>query len=63
MVESIKKVLMRRDGMSSEEANSLIKEARDDFQARIEGGDMCAGEAVCEEYFGLEPDYVMELIW
>jgi hypothetical protein len=52
---------MRRDGLSEEEADVMIEEARDDFHKRIEQGDPSAHD-ICEEYFGLEPDYIMDLM-
>jgi len=60
MVESIKEVLMRRDGLTEEEAEDLIKEARDDFHLRLARGEM--PDDICQEYFGLEPDYIWELM-
>ena len=56
MEESIKQILMRRDGMSADEAEELIQEAR---EAVAEGRDP---EEVCYDYFGLEPDYTWELL-
>lgn len=56
MNESIKQILMRRDKMSAEDAEELINEAK---EAVSEGQDP---EEVCEEYFGLEPDYIWELL-
>ena len=58
MNESIKQILMRRDGMSAEDADELIEEAK---EAVIEGQDP---EEVCQEFFGLgfEPDYIWELL-
>ena len=63
MVESIKKVLMKRDGISSDEADDLIADARETLLSRIDGGDLAGAEDICEEYFGLEPDYLDELTW
>ena len=60
MVESIKSVLMTRDGMSEEEAKQLIDEAREEMFDRL--GDGKFPNDICEEYFGLEPDYLDELI-
>jgi len=60
MVDSIKSVLMRRDGMTEEDAQDLINEARSDMIRRLEKGEM--PEDICEEWFGLEPDYLVELI-
>lgn len=56
MDETIKQILMRRDGMTATDADDLINEAR---EAVAEGQDP---EEVCEEYFGLEPDYIWELL-
>lgn len=56
MDETIKQILMRRDGMTATDADDLINEAR---EAVAEGQDP---EEVCQEYFGLEPDYIWELL-
>jgi hypothetical protein len=60
-MSEIKKILMKRDGMSSAEADDLIKEAIEDLNSRLEACDPSA-EDICNEYFGLEPDYLMELL-
>ena len=60
---SIKKILMERDGMSSDDADILIQEARDDFHARLGAGESYIElEDICSEWFGLEPDYIDELM-
>jgi len=59
---AIRRILMERDGMSNEEACELIDEARAALQDYLADGDMESAENICEEYFGLEPDYIMELI-
>ena len=56
MSESLKQVIMRRDDVSSEEADALINEAR---EAINEGEDP---EEVLAEFFGLEPDYIFDLL-
>lgn len=53
---SIREVLMRRDGMSEEEADELIAEARKEL---TEGRDP---EEICVDWFGLEPDYIWDLM-
>lgn len=58
---SIKEVLMKRDCMTEEEAELLIAEAKDALEAYIADGDMMSAMDICEEYFGLEPDYLEEL--
>jgi len=60
MEENIKQVLMRRDEMSEIEASNLILEAQEAFDFYVEDGDMDSAENICQEYFGLEPDYLSE---
>ena len=57
---SIKEILMRRDGMSASEADELIMEAQEELLNRLGDGEMPYD--ICQEYFGLEPDYLTELI-
>jgi len=61
-MESIKQVLMRRDGMSEEQADNQIKAAKENLHDLLSRGEMSAAEYICEDWFGLEPDYMMELI-
>ena len=53
---SIKSVLMRRDGLTPDEADDMIEEAR---QLVAEGENP---ERVLRVEFGLEPDYVCDLL-
>ncbi len=55
-METLKQVLMRRDGMMSYEADEAIAEAK---QRVLDGED--PEEVLCEE-FGLEPDYIWDLL-
>lgn len=52
----IKQILMQRDGMSADEAQEMLDEAR---EAVRQGADP---EEILYEDFGLEPDYVFELL-
>ena len=61
-METIKQILMRRDGMSSDDADSLIADAQAQLQEYLSFGDQESAYDICEEYFGLEPDYLMELL-
>ena len=63
MLESIADVLVRRDGYEREDAEQAV------FDARLEVADMIAQgcglfdvEDFIEQEFGLEPDYLMELL-
>jgi len=57
---TLKATLMNRDGLSSEEVDDMIADAREELMERIENGEYC--DDFCEEMFGLEPDYIMDLI-
>ena len=57
---SIKKVLMERDEMTSDEADADIAAASADLHERLAEGKMPFD--ICEEYFGLEGDYIEKLI-
>lgn len=55
-MNKIVEILMSRDGMAEDEAKALVRDAR----ARVvEGEDP---EEILYEDFGLEPDYIMELL-
>lgn len=61
-MENIKQILIRRDSMTEGEADSLIAEAKEQFDNYIANGELDYAENICQEYFGLEPDYVMEFM-
>lgn len=62
MADSIKSVLIKRDGLTAEDAIDRIAEAREQFNLYLEAGDMEGAEQICADYFGLEPDYLHEFI-
>jgi len=59
-MNDLKKVLMERDNLTSEEADALIEEAKDDMNERLANGELPSD--ICAEWFGLEPDYIMDLV-
>ena len=59
---SIVKVLMERDGLDKQEAEERVEEAREALESYIASGNLMDAEEVCSEYFGLEPDYIDELL-
>ena len=59
-MDTIKQVLMKRDGMSETEADELIAECKEDMNQRLTEGEM--PDDICEEWFGLEPDYLFDLM-
>jgi len=50
---------MTRDNMTETEAENFINEAKEDMMERLADGEM--PDDICEEWFGLEPDYIMDL--
>lgn len=62
MDKTIKQVLIERDGMTAKEADELIENAKAQLQEYLEEGDFAGYENICEEFFGLEPDFLDELI-
>lgn len=58
MPNEIKQVLMDRDGCSSEEADQRIDDARE--RILVDGEDP---EEVLLEEFGLEPDYIFDILY
>ena len=61
MRESIVKVLMNRDGLTKEEAIAQVNECHTDMMQRLADGEM--PDDICEEYFGLEPDYLEDMLF
>ena len=57
---SIKSVLMRRDGLTAEEADDLIADAKAELSELLADGEQPYD--FCQDWFGLEPDYLMELL-
>jgi len=62
VVDSIKSVLMKRDGISAEEADDMIQCAKEELAEHIENGDITSADEICADHFGLEPDYLEELM-
>ena len=60
-METIKEVLMTRDDMTAEDADDLIAEAQAEFDNYIAEGDTGSAEQICSDWFGLEPDFLIEL--
>lgn len=56
VMSGIVKILMQRDGVSMDVAKRMLRDAR---MAVREGADP---EEILQDEFGLEPDYVFELI-
>jgi chemotaxis protein CheY-P-specific phosphatase CheC len=60
--KTIKEVLMGRDGISENEADNRIESAVFELIDYMRTGELEAAEDICMDHFGLEPDYLMELM-
>ncbi len=60
--ETIKQILMRRDNLTATEADDQIEDAHDAFEDYLDEGDLEGAENICQEFFGLEPDYLHEIM-
>jgi len=61
-MESLIGVLMRRDGLSEAQAKEQIQEARDRVREYLDEGELDMAHDICAEMWGLEPDYLLEII-
>ena len=61
MDKKIYQVLMARDGMSESDAKEAVAICQTEFNERVANGEMCMD--ICEEHFGLEPDFLDELMY
>jgi hypothetical protein len=61
-MKTIKEILIQRDGYSPEQAAILIAAAKADLDICLDAGDFKAAEEICYEHFGLENDYLEELL-
>lgn len=60
-MENIKDVLMN-NGLTSDESDSRIEEVQELLAEYLADGDMEAAYDICMDEFGLEPDYLLNLI-
>jgi len=61
-MRSIKDILIQRDGYTADEAQDYINEAKEELGELLKNGELEEAENICETYFGLEPDYIHELL-
>ena len=61
-MENLRSTIMKRDDLTGSEADEQTAEAREAMQNYLDQGDIEQAECICEEYFGLEPDYIFDLM-
>ena len=62
-MEHITDVLVRRDGISEEEAERQVADFREEIDDLIMEGDLEGIKAALMNDFGLEPDYLMDVLF
>lgn len=62
-MQEVVKILMWRDGLSKEEAVSLIQETRSACEAAMAEGRTEEVEDIFTEMLGLEPDYIPDVLF
>ena len=61
-MESIESVLMSRDGMTESEASEAVEDTKKELIEMLEAGDTEGAYEICADNFGLEPDYIEQLL-
>ena len=61
-MERIISILMKRDGISFEEARRLCEDVVDEIHMAIASGDYLLAEELMMSDLGLEPDYLMDIL-
>ena len=55
------KILMKRDGVTEEEAKAMIAECKEEMEIEIAQGNYEMAIDVLADYLGLEPDYIVDI--
>jgi hypothetical protein len=63
MKNRIVKILMERDGLTQKEAIDSYNEGLSALNEYLEAGDISSAQDVCEEFWGLEPDYLDDMLF
>lgn len=68
-MRTVKEILMARDLMEADDADELIADFKDELEYTLSVEDqigacdtLASAEQLLKDYFGLEPDYLMEFI-
>jgi len=61
-MQTLKETLIRRDNLEEHEAEDLINEAQQDLRERLENGEIPDEADFMQDWFSLEPDYIIEIL-
>ena len=56
-------ILMKRDGYTKEEAIEIVNDCREEINEAIADGDYDLAEDILACDLGLEPDYIMDILF
>ena len=62
-MDNITEVLMRRDGLSEEDAKAEVENFKEDIEDSIMSGDLDSIEDALMCDLGLEPDYLIDILF
>lgn len=62
-VNKVVEILMRRDDMTQQEAENLLKQVREEINDVIEDDDPAAVEDIMYTELGLEMDYIFDVLY
>lgn len=61
-MERVVKLIMKRDGLSYEDAKTEVSNTVDEMYEALESGDSDQVEEILMDNLGLEPDYIPQLL-
>lgn len=61
-MERVIKLIMKRDGLSYEDAKTEVSNTVDEMYEVLESGDSDQAEEILMDNLGLEPDYIPQLL-
>lgn len=61
-MERVIKLIMKRDGLSYEDAKTEVSNTVDEMYEALESGDSDQAEEILMDNLGLEPDYIPQLL-
>lgn len=56
-------ILMKRDGITEAEAKEMLNDCREEMNEAIAYGDYDLAEDILAGNLGLEPDYIMDILF
>lgn len=61
-MERVVRLIMKRDGLSYEDAKTEVSNTVDEMYEALESGDSDQAEEILMDNLGLEPDYIPQLL-